>query len=147
MGVLMTKRYLAAAAGAALALLGTANARPIDGWQIRLDDRSDLATSRSCLTSDTRALLDRIETEFGPVRLVSTCRPGAVIAGTGRRSKHGSGQAIDFDAPQGRKAELVKWLIENHHSGGVMTYRDMDHIHVDIGQHFVALNRWSGRGG
>lgn len=142
----MTKRYVAAASGIALAWLGTADARTIDGWQNRLDDRSHLATSISCLTSETRALLDCIETEFGAVKIVSTCRPGARIAGTGRPSKHGSGQAIDFDAPQGRKTDVVRWLIENHHAGGVMTYRDMEHIHVDIGPHFVALNRPSGRG-
>ena len=104
----MAKRYVAAAAGLALAWLGTADARTIDGWQQRLDDRSDLATSRSCLTRDTRALLDRMETEFGPLHIVSTCRPGARVAGTGRPSKHGSGEAIDFDAPQGKKSELVR---------------------------------------
>jgi hypothetical protein len=29
--------------------------------------------------------------------------------------------------------------------GGIMTYSDMDHIHVDVGPRFVALNRPSGR--
>ena len=92
------------------------------------------------------ALLARIEAQFGSVRIISTCRPGAVIAGTGRLSRHASGNAIDFDAPAGRKAEVVRWLIENHRSGGVMTYAAMNHIHVDIGRRFVALNsggrRW-----
>jgi len=97
-------------------------------------------TSRACLTPAARALLGRIESQFGPLRVVSTCRPGAVIAGTGRRSRHASGNAIDFNAPRGRKAEVVRWLIANHSSGGVMTYAGMSHIHVDIGRHFVALN-------
>ena len=57
---------------------------------------------------------------------------------------HASGQAIDFRVP-GKKAEVVRWLIANHHSGGVMTYSDMNHIHVDVGPRFVALNRPSGR--
>ncbi len=100
--------------------------------------------SRSCLTGATRALLGRIEAQFGQVRLVSTCRPGAVIATSGRPSKHASGQAIDFNAPSGRKAEVVRWLIANHKSGGVMTYAGMSHIHVDIGYHFVALNARGG---
>lgn len=103
-------------------------------------------TSRACLTPAARALLARIEAQFGSVRIISTCRPGAVIAGSGRRSRHASGNAVDFDAPAGRKTEVVRWLIENHRSGGVMTYAAMNHIHVDIGRRFVALNsggrRW-----
>lgn len=102
-------------------------------------------TSRSCLQASARALLDRIESRFGPVRIVSTCRPGAVIATSGKPSKHRNGLAIDFDAGS-RKAEIVRWLIANHHSGGTMTYRDMSHIHVDVGQRFVSLGSHSGRG-
>jgi hypothetical protein len=100
--------------------------------------------SRTCLTSAARALLARIEAQFGRVGIVSTCRPGAVIAGSGRPSRHASGQAIDFNAPSGRKGEVVRWLIANHKAGGIMTYAGMGHIHVDIGPRFVALN--SGRG-
>jgi uncharacterized protein YcbK (DUF882 family) len=102
-------------------------------------------TARTCLTPSARALLARIEGQFGPVRIISTCRPGAVIAGTGRPSRHASGNAIDFNAPAGRKPEVVSWLIANHHSGGVMTYASMGHIHVDIGRRFVALNSGGAR--
>jgi uncharacterized protein YcbK (DUF882 family) len=94
---------------------------------------------RGCLKSTARALLDRIEAQFGPMQLISTCRPGARIAGSGRISKHASGEAIDFNAGR-RKAEVVRWLIANHKSGGTMTYAGMSHIHVDVGQHFVSLN-------
>lgn len=97
----------------------------------------------SCLTSEARALLGRIKSRFGNVQIISTCRAGARIATTGKPSKHASGQAIDFRVP-GRKGEVVNWLRNNHHSGGTMTYSDMDHIHVDVGYHFVALNRPSG---
>jgi len=93
---------------------------------------------RTCLTWPARALLERIEAKFGPVRLVSTCRHGAIIAGTNRPSRHASGNAVDFDAG-GRKAQIVEWLVANHHEGGTMTYADMDHIHVDIGPHFVSI--------
>ncbi len=99
--------------------------------------------SGSCLTSEARALLGRIQAKFGRVEIISTCRRGARIASTGRPSKHASGQAIDFRVP-GRKRDVVKWLIANHGNGGTMTYSDMDHIHVDVGSHFVALNRHSG---
>jgi Peptidase M15 len=97
-------------------------------------------TSRGCLTSSAQALLGRIEAQFGRVQIVSTCRPGARIAGTGRISRHASGNAIDFNAPSGRKAAIVRWLIANHRSGGVMTYAGMSHIHADIGPRFVSLN-------
>jgi hypothetical protein len=95
-------------------------------------------TSRSCLTGSARALLGRVEAKFGAMRLISTCRPGATIAGSGRPSRHASGNAIDFDAGS-RKGAVVQWLIANHHSGGTMTYPDMSHVHMDIGQHFVSL--------
>ena len=100
-------------------------------------------SSRSCLTGEARALLNSIENKFGRVQIVSTCRPGARIATSGRPSKHASGQAIDFRVP-GKKKQVVNWLINNHGDGGTMTYSDMDHIHVDVGYHFVALNRPSG---
>jgi hypothetical protein len=95
--------------------------------------------SRTCLTLPARALLGRIESQFGAVQIVSTCRPGARIAGTNRISRHASGNAIDFNAGP-RKGAIVRWLIANHHSGGTMTYATMSHIHVDIGPHFVSLN-------
>jgi uncharacterized protein YcbK (DUF882 family) len=101
-------------------------------------------TSTACLTSAARNLLARIRSQFSNVEIVSTCRPGARIAGTRYPSKHASGQAIDFRVP-GRKAEVVRWLIANDHMGGIMTYRDMDHIHVDVGPRFVALGAPSGR--
>ena len=99
---------------------------------------------RACLRPAARTLLDRIEAEFGPVQIVSTCRRGARVAGSGRISKHATGEAVDFDAGS-HKREVVRWLIANHTTGGTMTYADMRHIHVDIGQHFVALNAASGR--
>ena len=93
---------------------------------------------RGCLQPQARALLSRIEGQFGSVQLISTCRPGAVIAGSGKPSKHRYGLAIDFNAG-GRKGAIVSWLIANHHSGGTMTYSGMNHIHVDIGPRFVSL--------
>src|SRR5262245_15589963 len=97
------------------------------------------STNRGCLTASARDLLNRIEAQFGAVKIVSTCRPGARIRGTGKRSKHATGEAIDFVAPGGRKGEVVRWLIANHRSGGTMTYPRMNHIHVDVGHRFVSL--------
>ncbi len=75
--------------------------------------RSGPGTSRACLTRPARALLARIESQFGPVQVISTCRPGARVAGTGRISRHASGNAVDFNAG-GRKGAVVRWLIANH---------------------------------
>jgi hypothetical protein len=95
---------------------------------------------RACLTPAARGLLDRIERNFGPVEVVSTCRPGAFIANSARPSRHASGNAVDFKAGA-RKAAILEWLIANHTAGGIMTYAGMDHIHVDIGPRFVSLAR------
>jgi hypothetical protein len=99
---------------------------------------------RACLKPAARELLGCIEAEFGPMEIISTCRPGARIAGSGRISKHASGEAIDFNAGS-RKGDVVRWLIANHKTGGTMTYSDMSHVHVDVGAHFVALGAPSGR--
>lgn len=95
--------------------------------------------SRSCLKPSARALLNRIEGRFGRVQVVSTCRPGATVRGSGRPSKHRYGLAIDFRAPAGKKQQIVNWLRANHGSGGTMTYSNHGHIHVDIGHRFVKL--------
>jgi Peptidase M15 len=149
------RKVTLAALAAALAFLipVTAEAKRYDGDGAKLKNRSMTSrsqasnsgggSSRSCLTGDARALLNSIENKFGRVEIISTCRPGARIATSGRPSKHASGQAIDFRAP-GKKKQVVSWLINNHGDGGTMTYSDMDHIHVDVGSHFVALNRPSG---
>ena len=93
---------------------------------------------RACLTAPARVLLDRIEQTFGPVQVISTCRQAAIIPGSWRASRHSSGNAVDFKAGS-RKAQIVEWLIANHKSGGTMTYAGTDHIHVDIGPHFVSI--------
>jgi uncharacterized protein YcbK (DUF882 family) len=116
--------------------------------RVRYHHADDAAgVSRSCLTPDTRSILDRVEAAFGPVQIVSTCRPGAVVAGTGHPSQHRYGRAVDFNAPAGKKAAVVQWLIANNPSGGTMTYADMGHIHMDTGpRHFVSLGSGSGGG-
>ena len=105
--------------------------------------REVAGASRNCLTPAARALLGRIEAQFGAMQLISTCRPGARIAGSGRISRHASGNAIDFSAG-GRKGAVVRWLIANHKRGGTMTYSNMSHVHVDIGPHFVSLGSRGG---
>lgn len=125
----MMKRLILATSAAVLFAATAAEAKP---------SYSGAGTSRSCLTSAAQGLLARIEQQFGKVQVVSTCRPGARIRGTGKTSKHASGNAIDFNAGR-RKGEIVRWLIANHRTGGTMTYRRSGHVHVDIGYRFVRL--------
>lgn len=137
----MSKWHVSAVACALAAVVAHAPAAEAKRYKGDLSNRAmtSSGTSRSCLSSDARALLNRIESKFGSVQIISTCRPGARIAGSGRPSRHASGNAIDFNAPRGKKGEIVRWLASTHHSGGTMTYAGMSHIHVDIGYHFVSL--------
>ena len=91
------------------------------------------AARTSCLPGSVKTKLAQIHAKFGPVRTVSTHRPGARIAGSGKRSYHASCRAVDFHAPRGKRGSVVAWLKRNH-SGSVGTYScGMHHIHIDNG--------------
>jgi uncharacterized protein YcbK (DUF882 family) len=124
----MTRRPLAVALALVCALVTTsAHAR---------SSKQNPSTSRDCLTYDTRAVLERAEAHFGVTfTLVSTCRPGAFIAGTHHLSEHSRGRAVDLLVPRGTsKAAVVKWLYVNA-PGVTMVYRGMAHVHFDTGQY------------
>ncbi len=91
------------------------------------------AARTTCLPGSVKAKLAQIRAKFGPIRIVSTHRPGARIRGSGKRSFHASCRAVDFHAPRGKYKQVVAWLKRNH-SGGVGTYScGMHHIHIDNG--------------
>lgn len=86
-----------------------------------------------CMPSALAAKLNQIRAKFGPVQVISTHRPGARIAGSGRRSYHASCRAVDFNPPRGKYSQVLAWLKANH-SGGVGSYScGMHHIHIDTG--------------
>jgi hypothetical protein len=128
----MSKRILSAACAIAAVFGGLAFSTPAVA---RGDGNS---TSINCLTPPARAIILRIEAKFGPMEIISTCRPGATVRDTGRPSRHASGNAVDFIAGD-RKGAVVSWLIANYTGGGTMTYSDSPHIHVDVGPHWVQL--------
>lgn len=91
------------------------------------------STSPSCLPASVRNTLAQIRQKFGPIRIVSTFRKGARIAGTGRPSLHGSCRAVDFHPPAGKYQQVLSWLKANH-QGGLGTYScGMHHLHIDNG--------------
>jgi hypothetical protein len=89
------------------------------------------SASRGCLTGQTRQVLSGLEARFGAVRVISTCRPGAVIAGSGRPSQHRYGKAVDFVPKAGQRGPMLAWL-RAHAGGAVITYAS-GHIHFDTG--------------
>lgn len=89
----------------------------------------------SCLPASLKTKLAQIRKKFGPIRIISTHRPGARIAGSGKRSYHASCRAVDFHPPKGKYRAVASWLKANH-KGGVGTYScGMHHIHIDNGPH------------
>ena len=91
--------------------------------------------SRGCLTGDTQRVLSGLEARFGAVKVISTCRPGARIAGNGRPSQPGFGRAVDFVPRPGQRAAALAWLRANA-NGAVITYAS-GHIHFDTGGYRV----------
>ncbi len=91
------------------------------------------AAGSGCLPASVKAKLAQIRAKFGPISIISTHRPGARIAGSGKRSYHASCRAVDFHAPRGKYSQVVAYL-KRTHSGGVGTYScGMHHIHIDNG--------------
>jgi len=91
------------------------------------------STSRTCLPMKLRSLLSTIESQYGPVQVISTHRPGARIAGTHHASLHASCRAVDFHPAKGRYREVLAYL-QNNWDGGIGTYSgQMHHLHVDVG--------------
>jgi hypothetical protein len=89
--------------------------------------------STGCLPGSLQGTLGQIRAKFGPVSIVSTHRPGARIAGSGKRSYHASCRAVDFHPPKGKYGQVLAYLRANH-SGGLGTYScGMHHIHIDNG--------------
>jgi uncharacterized protein YcbK (DUF882 family) len=92
----------------------------------------------TCVPAEIKLLLDDVERHFGQVQVISTHRPGAIVAGTGRRSKHADCRAVDFIPARGKYREVADWL-KQVHEGGVGTYScGMQHIHIDNGDN----RRW-----
>lgn len=117
----------------ALLLLGLSGFCWLEPAHARIKPAHKPSTTQSCVPAALKRTLNEIEDRFGPVQVVSTHRPGAKIAGSGKRSKHADCQAVDFNPPRGKYAAVAAYLKANH-AGGVGTYGcGMGHIHIDVG--------------
>ena len=104
------------------------------------------AADKGCLPGVLKQRLSQIRQKFGALRVISTHRRGARIAGSGRRSLHASCRAVDFTPPRGKYAQVAAWL-KRTHAGGVGTYScGMHHIHIDNGPR-VRFHKCIGRSG
>lgn len=75
--------------------------------------------------------LRELESMFGKIRIISSCRKGARVRKTGRPSMHSYCRAVDFIPPRGLYWKVAIWLKLNW-SGGVGTYSGRhNHIHID----------------
>ncbi len=91
------------------------------------------STSTHCLPASLKNTIAKLNRKFGRIKIISSHRPGARIAGSGRMSYHASCRAVDFHPPKGKYRAVVAWL-KKHHRGGLGTYScGMHHIHIDNG--------------
>lgn len=103
--------------------------------------RQTASTDSACLPSSLRQALADVRGRFGSIQVVSTHRPGAVIAGSRKPSYHRNCQAVDFRPPSGKYGAVAAYL-KSTWSGGIGTYAS-GHIHIDTGPSY----RWYTGGG
>ncbi|MEP9350954.1 D-Ala-D-Ala carboxypeptidase family metallohydrolase [Xanthobacter sp. KR7-225] len=97
------------------------------------------STSLACLPGELRSALADVERKFGPVTVLSTHRPGAVVAGTGRPSQHRDCRAVDF-RPSRNRGAIIAFLRKDPRVQGLGIYRS-GHIHMDAGPYRVTWNK------
>ena len=69
-----------------------------------------------------KAKLRQVERKFGRIKVISTYRRNAVIAGSRRPSYHRNCRAVDFNPPRGKYWQVAKYLKRTWKRGGIGTY-------------------------
>ena len=90
------------------------------------------AVSTNCLPGSLKARLAEVRSKFGPIKVISTHRPGAKIRKTGHTSLHASCRAVDFVPPSGKYQAVANYL-KRANGGYTLTY-STGHIHIDTGR-------------
>jgi hypothetical protein len=91
------------------------------------------STNRACLPAALKNVLAEIESRYGAVRVISTHRPGARIAGSQYASLHASCRAVDFHPAVGTYDQVLAHVCANW-KGGIGTYSgQLHHLHLDVG--------------
>lgn len=75
-----------------------------------------------CVPQSLQSVLSEVEQKFGAVTVLSTSRPGAVVAGTGRPSLHRQCRAVDFRV-SGRRKPVIAVLRQDPRVLGLGIYR------------------------
>ena len=92
--------------------------------------------SPACLDSRLRQVINQVASNFGPVKVNSTCRSRTHNARVGgaTRSKHLTGDAVDFSVSSNKPA-VLGWLRRQPSVGGLKLYAGgRGHFHIDTGQ-------------
>jgi hypothetical protein len=91
--------------------------------------------SPSCLDGRLREVIKQVASNFGPVRVNSTCRSHSHNAKVGgaTHSKHLTGDAADFSVSRNKSA-VLGWLRRHPSVGGLKLYAGgRGHFHIDTG--------------
>ena len=105
----------------------------------KVERQETASASLACLPGELRSALADVERKFGPVTVLSTHRPGAVVAGTGRPSQHRDCRALDF-RPSRNRGAIIAFLRNDPRVQGLGIYRS-GHIHMDAGPYRVTWNK------
>lgn len=92
--------------------------------------------SSFCLDGTLREVINQVAAIFGPVRVNSTCRSRRRNAKVGGapRSKHLTGDAVDFSVSHNNKPAALSFLQKNSSVGGLKLYSGSNgHFHIDTG--------------
>ena len=87
--------------------------------------RGNVSTTK--LPKPLRTFLVRVQEKCAGFKVVSACRPGARVAGSGRPSLHASCQAADY---QVRKPACALQLAKGWPGGHSVDYRAVNHFHA-----------------